>query len=197
MRSIFFEVVTIMDIKNIFPHPSGMLNLWHLAQTPLEAAATELEWALIRWSEAFERYQREVLSRLRQAHLSSQEVLILHTIRMQDRPKSASMLANLLNRDDIQNIQYSLRKLVAEKLVKKVKDGAGKSYNLTVTEKGRQFTEEMAELRRQFLIQPLGDVGNNEVRLLEAAKMVSLMTALYNEGGWLSARNIPLDGTSA
>lgn len=153
---------------------------------------TELEWGLLRWGEAFERYQREALSRLGQSSLNTQEVTILHTIRMQDRPKSTGVIANLLNRDDIQNIQYSLRKLVAEKMIKKVKDGAGKSYNLAVTEKGKRFTDEMADLRRNFLIQQLEGVENNEARLLEAAKMVSMMTALCNEAGRSSIQTPPM-----
>lgn len=180
-----------MDSKSTSFQQSGLNNAWHLASTPLEAAATELEWALIRWREAFERYQREALSRLGQSNLNSQEVSILHTIRMQDRPKSTGVIANLLNRDDIQNIQYSLRKLVAEKMIKKVKDGAGKSYNLTVTEKGRRFTDDMADLRRSFLIQQLESVENNETRLLEASRMVSMMTALCNEAGRIAAPILP------
>lgn len=168
-----------------------MLNAWHLATNPLEAAATELEWALIRWWEALERYQREALSRLGHPKLNTQEVLILHTVRMQDRPKTTGMIANLLNRDDIQNVQYSVRKLVAEKMVKKIKDTSGKSYSLTVTEKGRRFTEDLAELRRRFLISQLEGIENSEARLLEAAKMVSMMTALYNEAGRIATPGLP------
>ena len=182
-----------MDSKNTSLQQSGLTNTWHLASTPLENAATELEWALMRWWEAFERYQREALSRLRQSNLNTPEVLILHTIRMQDRPKSTGMIANLLNRDDIQNIQYSLRKLVAEKMIKKVKDGVGKSYSLTVTEKGRRFTDDLAELRRKFLIHQLEGIENNETRLLEAAKMVSMMTALCNEAGRISVPGMLMD----
>jgi predicted MarR family transcription regulator len=138
---------------------------------------------MVRWTQAFERYQREALTRLRQSNLTTSEVLILHIIRMQDRSKSTGMIANLLNRDDIQNVQYSLRKLVAEKLIKKVKDGAGKSYNVAVTDKGRKLTDDMAKLRRNFLIQQLTNLENGEQRLLDAAKMVSMMTALCNEAG--------------
>lgn len=165
-------------------------NSWHLASTPLESAMTELEWGLLRWWEAFDRYQREVVNRLGHPNLSTQEVSILHSIRLQERPKSTGVIANLLNRDDIQNIQYSLRKLVAEKMIKKVKDGAGKSFNFAVTEKGKRFTDELAEFRRTFLVQQLEGVENKEERLLEAARMVSLMTALCNEAGRLSIPNI-------
>ncbi|GAA4017907.1 winged helix DNA-binding protein [Actimicrobium antarcticum] len=178
---------------NIIPdHIPSPVNSWHLAHTPLEAAATEIEWSLVRWWEAFNRYQNELLSRLSQGNLTPQEVHILHIIRMQDRPKSTSMVANLLNRDDIQNIQYSLRKLVAEKLIRKVKDGVGKSYSLAVTEKGKRFTEEIAELRRQFLIQQLGSMKDSEARLLEAARTLGLMTAMYNEAGRMSLPDMPV-----
>lgn len=172
-----------MDSKTSFLQQSGLSNSWHLATTPLEAATTELEWAMFRWSETFERYQLEVLSRLNQASLNTQEVRILHVIRLQERPKSTAIVASLLNRDDIQNVQYSLRKLIAQKMVKKVKDGVGKSYNLAVTEKGRRLTEELAKFRRRFLIEQLEAVEDGEAKLLAAARMVSLMTVMCNEAG--------------
>ena len=172
-----------MDSKATEFEQPALVKSWHLAADPLEFAATEFEWSLVRWTQAFERYQREALSRMRQSNLTTSEALILHIIRMQDRTKSTGMIANLLNRDDIQNIQYSLRKLVAEKLIKKVKDGAGKSYNVAVTEKGRKLTDGLAKLRRNFLIQQLTNLESGEQRLLDAAKMVSMMTALCNEAG--------------
>lgn len=172
-----------MDSKSSFLQQSGLSNSWHLATTPLEAATTELEWAMIRWSETFERYQFEVLSRLNQSSLNTQEIRILHAIRMQDRPKSTAIIASVLNRDDIQNIQYSLRKLIAQKMIKKVKDGVGKSYNLAVTEKGRRLTEDLADFRRRFLIEQLETVEHSETKLLAAARMVSMMTAMCNEAG--------------
>jgi predicted MarR family transcription regulator len=186
-----------MDSKNEFLQQFGLTNTWHLASTPLEAATTELEWAMLRWGEAFERYQRELLSRLNQTSLNTQEVQLLHTIRLQDRPKSTAIIASLLNRDDIQNVQYSLRKLVAQKLVKKVKDGAGKSYNLTVTEKGRRVTDDLVAMRRRFLIEQLEGIEHNESRLLEAARMVSLMTAICNEAGRTYAPSLPADSLLA
>ena len=54
--------------------------------------------------------------------------MILHLIRMRDRLKTSSMIANLLNRTDAHNLQYSTRKLIAQKLVTKVKHGAGKVF---------------------------------------------------------------------
>ncbi len=172
-----------MGSKNTFLEQSGLSSAWHLATTPLEAATTELEWAMLRWGQAFERYHCEMMNRLDQSGLSTQEVMILHAIRMQDRPKSAAMIAGLLNRDDIQNIQYSLRKLIAQKCVKKVRDGVGKGFNLAVTDRGRRLSDDVAALRRRLLIEQLAGVENNTPRLMEAARVVSLMTAMCNEAG--------------
>lgn len=182
-----------MKNKTLFLNQVGLSNTWHLATTPLESATTELEWAMFRWSETFERYQLEVLSRLNQSSLNSQEIRILHTVRLQDRPKSTGIVASLLNRDDIQNVQYSLRKLIAQKMIKKIKDGVGKGYNLAVTEKGRRLTEDLAEFRRRFFIEQLATVEDGEAKLLAAAKMVSLMTVMCNEAGLSYEPSIPAE----
>lgn len=180
-----------MDSKTLFLEQVGLTNSWHLATTPLEAASTELEWAMFRWSETFERYQLEVLSRLDQSSLNTQEVRILHAIRLHDRPKSTAVVASLLNRDDIQNVQYSVRKLIAQKMVKKVKEGVGKGYNLGVTENGRRLTDDLAEFRRRFFIAQLATVEDGEAKLLAAAKMVSLMTVMCNEAGLTYESGMP------
>lgn len=181
-----------MNNKTLFLNQVGLTNEWHLATTPLEAATTELEWAMFRWCETFERYQLEVLSRLNQSSLSTHETRILHVIRLQDRPKSTSMIASLLNRDDIQNVQYSLRKLIAQKLIKKVKD-VGKGYNLAVTEKGRRLTDDLAAFRRRSYIEQLGAVEDGEAKLQAAAKMVSLVTGMCNEAGLTFEPSTPED----
>ena len=45
------------------------------------------------------------------------EHMILHIIRMHNRPKNSITIARMMNRDDLANLQYSLRKLEAAGLV--------------------------------------------------------------------------------
>lgn len=85
---------------------------WHLARTPLEIEVTELEYALMRSFEAFGRWQAECLANVVDFAASGPENALLHIIRMNDRPKSIHDLAHMANREDIPNIQYSLRKLI-------------------------------------------------------------------------------------
>jgi predicted MarR family transcription regulator len=156
---------------------------WHLSKTPLEAATTELEWALLRWREAFTRYNLHALNTIGLPEVSPAEMLILHIIRLHDRPKSATMIANLLNRDDIQNVQYSLRKLVSMGLAEKVRDKAGKYNNLAATARGRQACDDMAAIRTQLLIADVAQLDNGEELLLQAARTVSMLTGLYDSAG--------------
>lgn len=177
----------ISELRN--PNDSRMENGispitgWHLATTPLEAATTELEWALLRWQEAFDRYNLLVLNMLGFQGMTVSEFLILHIVRLHDRPKPANMIASLLNRDDIQNVQYSLRKLSAANLIMKAEGSTGKNANLMVTDKGRHLCDEFANIRKALLIKHIDQIENGETRIVYAAKTVSMLTGLYDEVG--------------
>lgn len=156
---------------------------WHLASTPLEAATTELEWALLRWQEAFARYSAHILNMLGGQGITVSESALLHLIGLHNRPKNAHMVAKLLNRDDIQNVQYSLRKLLTAGLIEKAKDSSGKNANLMVTAKGRQLCDDFASIRRELLIAQISQLEDGESRLIYSAKVISLLTGLYDEAG--------------
>ena len=90
---------------------------WHLAQSGSDVDTTELEFALMRAFEGFGRWQSECLASVCDLAATGPENAMLHIIRMNDRPKSIKDLARLTNRDDVPNIQYSLRKLIGAGLV--------------------------------------------------------------------------------
>lgn len=163
---------------------------WHLATTPLEAVTTEFEWALLRWYQAFDHYTLLALNMLGFHGMTTSESLIMNIVRLHDRPKPANMIASLLNREDIQNVQYSLRKLLAAGLIVKAEGATGKNANLMVTNKGRRLCDEFASLRRQLLITHVAQLGNAEARLLYSAKTVSMLTGLYDEVGRTSTAYI-------
>ena len=86
-------------------------------------------------------------------------------IRMNDRPKSVRDLAHMANRQDIPNIQYSLRKLIKGGLV--VKSGSGRSgVTYETTELGRDVCDRYADVRAELLIDSVG-------RLPELAKTLA------------------------
>lgn len=159
---------------------------WHLARTPLEIDVAEIEYALMRSYEAFGRWQAECLATVIEFSASGPENALLHIIRMNDRPKSIRDLAQMTNRDDIPNIQYSLRKLVKADLVKRQGSGrAGVTYE--VTPLGHRVTERYADIRSALLIDAVTRVPDLADRLEDAARTLELMTGIYEQSARAAA----------
>jgi len=153
---------------------------WHLAQSGVEVEATELEFALMRTFEGFGRWQSECLAGVCDLAATGPENALLHIIRMNDRPKSIKDLARLTNRDDIPNIQYSLRKLIGAGLVERKGSGrSGVSYE--VTAEGRRVTDDYGVLRRRLLLAEIAALPGFSARLAEAARVLNVLSGIYEE----------------
>ncbi len=153
---------------------------WHLADDDVEVASTELEFALMRAFEGFGRWQSECLASVCDLVASGPENAMLHIIRMNDRAKSVKELARLMNRDDIPNIQYSLRKLVGAGLVEK--QGSGRSgVTYSATEEGRRVTDDYSTLRRALLISEIRSLPGFADRLSEAVRTLNILSGIYEE----------------
>jgi predicted MarR family transcription regulator len=158
----------------------GIDRSWHLARTPVEVDVAEIEYALMRTNQAFERWQTECLASVIDFAASGEENAMLHIIRMNDRPKTIKDLARLANREDIPNMQYSLRKLIGAGLVARQGSGrAGVTY--TVTERGREVTDKYAEVRATLLVDAISSVPNFPQRLEEATRTLELLTGIYEQ----------------
>lgn len=166
---------------------------WHLAKTDFEFNATEFELALIRFNEAFSRYVMSVgtITMDSDVEIKYQEYIILHVVRMLDRPKNSTMIARIVNRDDIPNIQYSLRKLESAGLIEKKKDRNSKTFSYIATEKGAKVTDEYNELRSKILISRLEDISGASDKFEKGARFLSLMTGIYEEAARDSATFAP------
>ena len=153
---------------------------WHLAQSAAEVGTTELEFALMRAFEGFGRWQSECLASVCDLAATGPENAMLHIIRMNDRPKSLKEIARLMNRDDVPNIQYSLRKLLGAGLI--ARQGAGRSgVTYLCTGLGRQVAEDYAVLRRKLLLAEIADVPGFAARLAEASRTLNLLSGIYEE----------------
>lgn len=162
------------------PRVPGLDWHWHLAESPVEVDTTELEFALMRTFEGFGRWQSECLASVCDLAATGPENALLHIIRMNDRPKSIKDLARLTNRDDVPNIQYSLRKLIGAALVQR--KGAGRSgVTYEVTDEGRRVTDAYGALRRRLLLQAVAGVPGFSDRLAEASRTLNLLSGIYEE----------------
>ncbi|MCX7177723.1 MAG: winged helix DNA-binding protein, partial [Proteobacteria bacterium] len=139
----------------------------HLGHTPHEAMTTEFEWGVLRFEQAFQRFILQVASMCGLGHLTYQELVALHVIRMQDRPKTAAVIARQLNMDGVTNLQYSLRKLIKYKLLTKIKGGNSKIYTYAVTPAGVAMLEEYTNIRRDVLTDQTMNIEQIDKRLIE------------------------------
>lgn len=165
---------------------SSLDRSWHLARSRPEMDVAEMEYALIRCFEGFGHWQAECLAAVSEFSGSGPENALLHMIRMNDRPKSVRDLCHLSNRDDIPNIQYSLRKLIKAGLV--VRNGSGRSgVTYEVTALGRKITDDYANVRADLLIEAVSRVPDLGKRLRAAAQTFDLMTGIYEESARTAA----------
>ena len=154
---------------------------WHLAKNDSEYRITEFEWSMIRFYEAFSRWVTTTGSVLIDADIKFSEHLILHVIRMQNRPKNSATIARMINRDDIPNIQYSLRKLEAAKLIRKSKEKAGKVFSYGVTDLGKRVTDGYADIRSDLLLKAISTISNIDERIGEMTQLMGVLTGIYEE----------------
>jgi predicted MarR family transcription regulator len=160
------------------PHTS--IKHWDLYTTPHDAMTTEFEWAISRFQQAFERWVLQVANSCGLGDLNFSEVVILHVVLMQDRPKTAAMIARQLNRDDIPNLQYGLRKLVKLNLLKR-SNASGKNQVYEATSKGRKLAEKYAEIRHTFLTEETKFIEGVDERMNDAVRLISMLTGQYDE----------------
>lgn len=170
---------------------------WHLGHTHHEAMTTEFEWSILRFQQAFERFCLQVGNICGLVELSFPELILLHVIGMQERPKTAALIARQLNSDAINNIQYSLRKLLNYKLIVKIKEGSGKIYTYDVTKKGRALVNEYAQIRQLVLTEQTKSIEEIDRKLYETSKLVSLLTGLYDEASRIAATYRPVKASGA
>lgn len=166
---------------------SDTLNYqWHLSETDLEVSCTELEFSIMRCFEAFGRWQEECIASVGDFIGTRSESALLHLVRMNDRAKSIKELARLTNRDDIPNIQYSMRKLLSAGLV--VKKGSGRTgVTYEVTEEGYKITEDYKMLRKKLLIEQVAQLTEFQGRMTDAGQTLNIMAGLFEESARIAA----------
>ncbi|MFV1491317.1 winged helix DNA-binding protein [Phaeobacter sp. JH18-32] len=140
---------------------------------------SDFEFALMRTFEGFARWQSECLGLVSDLSASGPEITLMNVIRMNDRPKTIKELARVTNRDDIPNIQYSLRKLASAGLIRKTGSGRG-GVTYSATEEGLGVTAAYDVQRRNLLLQALSQVPGVENRIGEATRVLNILTGIYD-----------------
>ena len=152
-----------------------------LAKTGRERIFFDFEQSLICASEAFYRFAGLGLGSVgKENNLTGEENVIFQQLMFSPKPRSVTDLSRFTNRDDISNIQYSLRKLIAAGLIEKVPGSTNRDTRYQPTAAGQKLTDELVALRRELLIGPSSNLSDIEAQLKAAATALSLITGLYD-----------------
>ena len=119
--------------------------------------------------------------------LSGQDAAILHVIRMRDLPKTLSEIGRLLNRDDVANIQYSLKKLLTAGLIEKAESASKKQTSYTVSTSGAAVTATYSEHRRTILLAMIEQVREKVPDIAEATRTLDLLIGIYDQASRIAA----------
>lgn len=167
---------------------------WHLARTDEEVAITELEFSLFRTTAAFERWQAECIAAVAHRPFNVLDNALLHVIRLKDRPKNVTELGRLLNREDIANIQYSVRKLQKAGLIERQASNKRKGTTYRVTPRGEELTDRYAEVRAELLMKLIPSIEHWNEQVQVTHRFLDLMRGIYEQAALtLATHRMALD----
>lgn len=180
------EWVTTENDPSASP-PAEPSKGWHLAGTPEEARLASFEFSLEHLAQAYYRWKAACLDAVSDAPLSGEDVAVLNIIRMRDEPKRLSEIGRLLNRTDVANLQYALRKLAKAGLIESAGSTSRKDTRYRVTEAGHRATSAYARVRADVLLPLMEVLGKKLEDLAKTERSLDLLASLYGQAAHLAA----------
>ena len=170
------------------PVPAGKLRSMAEAFTPLaegpdRLALFTIEQALVSATQSFYRFNAAALSaQAGNIKFSGEEVVIFMLLASSRAPRSVSEIARYANRDDVANIQYSLRKMIKAGVVRKTQSSTNRDTAYLVTEDGSRLAEEFLRVRDSLLVDPAAHVPGLDEQFAGAVRAIALLSGLYDHG---------------
>jgi len=167
-----------MPARQEDPLHQPIVSSAHLA-AGASPALSEVEFGLILAVHAFERWIVRCMAAAGMPNLSPLDVLILHSVRHRDRPKSLADICLILDIEETHVASYALKKLEAAGLV--AIGRKGKEKTVTATEAGIAVCSRYAAIREQLLVKPLRSSGPSEAMLSEVGEALRALSGYYNQ----------------
>ena len=142
-------------------------------------ALSELEYGVILFSHAFDRWIMRCMTAAGLPNLSRVEVLIIHSVRHRGRPKTLSDLCLVLDVEETHVASYAIRKLELAGLVKTSK--VGKEKKIETTDKGIAALARYSEIRERLLVDPTKSSGLSQDGLSEIASQLRALSGYYQQ----------------
>lgn len=150
----------------------------HLAEGSFPEIS-ELEFGLIVAANAFNRWVVQAMTAAGHGELSALEVLVLHTVRHKDRPKTLAGICRVLNVEDTYLVNYAVKKLTAAGLVATGRQG--KEKTVEATEAGRKACARYRDIRERLLLDAVLDRGLSPEKVSDLAALLRMMSGQYDQ----------------
>jgi predicted MarR family transcription regulator len=145
--------------------------------SPRSRELSELEFGLIVAWNAFSRWAVRCMAAAGCPDLTITDVLLLHHVQHRARNKKLADICFVLNYEDTHVVAYSLKKLVAARLVQTEKQGKEVFYS--PTPQGEAFVQQYRAVREECLIKSLDTELNADIG--ELARLLRTMSGLYDQ----------------
>ncbi|MGE3599495.1 MAG: winged helix DNA-binding protein [Dehalococcoidia bacterium] len=163
------------------------IRSWHLVRSHADNEIVELEWILLRLMRSFNRFNEQMIASRFDISLSAAELHLLHVIRMHGTPKTANMLARLLNREDDQsNVQYGLKKLRDMKMIRTHPKSKATTFQYEATKLGIEITDAFAEFKKKYINEAITEIRDWEGRIEHTKEFLRFITGIYDEASYLA-----------
>src|SRR5258708_1402513 len=146
-----------------------------------EASAdlSEFEFGLIVTGNGFMRWVERCMAAAGQVGLTYQDALVLHAVNHRARGKRLSEICMVMNLEDPHIVAYALKKLVARGLVQIEPQGREKHY--ATTRAVDALCARYRKVREEYLVKSLGRIGGGDKVIVDAAGLLRMMSALYEQ----------------
>lgn len=167
--------------------PTDKIRSWHLVRSHSDNEIVELEWILLRLMRSFNRFNEQMIESRFDVSLSAPELHLLHVIRMHGTPKTANMLARLLNREDDQsNVQYGLKKLRDMKMIRTHPKSKASAFHYEATKLGIEITDAYADFKKKYINDAITNISEWEDRIGHTKEFLRFITGIYDEASYLA-----------
>ena len=146
-----------------------------------ERALFRFQHAAICYIEAFKRHiERQMIAVTGDATFSAQDCMILHAIRMGLRSQSIPDIQHFLNRSDVANVQYGVKKLVKAGLVERAPRDAGRGTSYRLTHEGERISGIYVKNRQRLMADVLHGLNNFRQDAEIASHLLMTLTGVFD-----------------
>lgn len=166
------------------PDIGPVVSAAHLARSSLPALS-EVEFGLTMANHAFQRWIVRCMTAAGAAGLSPLEVLIIHLVNHRERAKTLADICLVLNVEDTHLVNYAVKKLGSQGLVRTGR--TGKEKTVAITEAGRALCARYGEIREALLLRPAHQLSIDARDMSRLASLLRALSGAYDQAARAAA----------